>query len=80
VALTNAEKQARYRARRGGITPEPRDIEQVDRAQGPLPTGASLEQQAHRYRLYVAQALTRIAQEDPALDAILRRRKPHRRS
>jgi hypothetical protein len=60
MSLTNPEKQARHRARRRGIIPERCDIDQVDAQHGRLPRGASVEQQAERYRLYQAQALIRL--------------------
>jgi hypothetical protein len=60
MAFTNAEKQARHRARHRGIVPEQADIEVVEAAYGRLLLGAPVEQQAERYRLYQAQALIRL--------------------
>jgi hypothetical protein len=62
--LTNAEKQARHRARRKGIVPERPDIAAVEAEYGPLPPNASSEEQADRYRLYQAQALIRLYASD----------------
>jgi len=60
MPLSNAEKQARYRARRRGIVPEERDIRLVDQQYGRLPENASDKRHAERYRLYQAQALIRL--------------------
>jgi hypothetical protein len=62
MALSNAEKQARHRVARKGIAPEQCDIDQVDAQYGALPRGASVEDQAKRWRDYQAQALIRLWQ------------------
>ena len=80
MALSNAEKQARHRTIRSSVLPAPRDIEQVEREHGRLPHDATIEQQAYRWRLCVAEALRRMAHEDPVLDRVLRRGKRRRRS
>jgi hypothetical protein len=61
MPLSNAEKQRRYRKRRaGGVTPTRDDIARVEARYGPLHPKAPLEEQAHRYRLWQAQALIRM--------------------
>ena len=78
MAFSNAQKQARHRARRT-ITPEQQDIDEVDREYGPLPAASTLELQTHRWRLYVAQALVRMARQDSALERTLQLNKSDRR-
>jgi hypothetical protein len=80
LALSNAEKQARHRTIRSSVLPELRDIEQVEREYGRLPHDATIEQQAYRWRLCVAEALRRLAYDDPVLDRVLGRRRPRGRS
>jgi hypothetical protein len=80
LAQSNTEKQARLRAIRGSVLPKPSDIERVERQYGRLPRGATIEQRAYRWRLCVAEALRRLAYEDPVLDKVLRRRRRRQRS
>ena len=80
MPLSNAEKQARHRARRPDLKPAPCDIDTVDRQLGILRIGATCEEQAHRWRLYQAQALIRMAAEDPAIAKVLRGGRTRNRS
>jgi hypothetical protein len=77
--ISNYEKQVRHKVIRSSVAPEPQDIERIEREYGPLPYRTTLEQRAYRWRLCVAEALRRMAYDDPVLDRILRRRRPRRR-
>jgi hypothetical protein len=73
MALTNAEKQARHRARHPAITPEREDVDIVEREYGALPETATLKEQGDRWQLYQVQALIRMAQDNPAIAGLIQK-------
>jgi hypothetical protein len=72
MAMSGRERQRRYLEKRPPIKPEQQDIEAIEREYGPLPTDATIEEQAERWKLCQTQAVIRLARSDPKIAAILK--------